>query len=206
MTIRPLFALILVALTANTSAQGGDPAAGEAKSATCLACHGADGNSVNPEWPKLAGQHERYLVKQLMDYKAGETRVNAIMNGLAAALSDQDMKDLGAFYASKTMSGGNADEELVALGKKIYQGGNADSGVAACMSCHGPAGKGDPLGGFPRLAGQHAQYTQTQLELWRTGTRQNDARRMMRDVVLKMTPDEIKAVSSYIAGLKPADQ
>ena len=123
------------------------------------------------------------------------------MTGMVAALSAQDMKDLAAYYASQSMSGGFTDKGLVELGKKIYRGGNAESGVPACMGCHGPEGVGDPMAGFPRLAGQHATYVQMQLDAFRLGTRSNDAKRMMRDIALKMTPDEMKAVASYINGL-----
>jgi cytochrome c553 len=182
-------------------AQEGDPAAGQAKAATCIACHGPDGNSVNPEWPKIAGQHARYIAKQLKEFKAGKHRSNALMAGMVAGLSEQDMDDLGAFYASANMSGGFAEESLVELGEKIYRGGNSASGVPACMSCHGPTGVGDPLAGFPRLAGQHATYTRAQLESFRTEARSNDPKRMMRDIALKLTPDEMAAVASYIGGL-----
>ena len=179
----------------------GDPAAGKAKAATCVACHGTDGNSVNPEWPKIAGQHAAYIAKQLKDFKAGKQRNNALMTGMVAGLSEQDMNDLGAFYASASMSGGFAEESLVKLGEKLYRGGNSASGVPACMSCHGPAGAGDPRAGFPRLGGQHATYTRAQLESFRTEARSNDAKRMMRDIALKLTPAEMAAVATYISGL-----
>jgi len=201
MSIRPLLALVLCVSTVPALAQDGDPAAGKAKAITCTACHGPDGNSSNPEWPKIAGQHARYFAKQLMNFKQGTHRNNAMMTGMVAALSDQDMHDLGAYYAAMGMSGGFADEALVKLGKKIYHGGNQATGVPACMSCHGPAGLGDPRGGFPRLAGQHAAYTAMQLENFRLGERSNDPQRMMRDIALKMTPDEMAAVASYIGGL-----
>ena len=201
MSIRIFLALFVCAATAPTWAQAGDPAAGQAKAATCTACHGADGNSANPEWPKIAGQHAGYIEKQLNEYKAGEVRNNALMAGMVAALSAPDMKDLAAFYANQSMSGGFTDESLVELGKRIYRGGNANSGVPACMMCHGVQGAGDPMAGFPRLAGQHATYVQAQLEAFRQGTRSNDAKRMMRDIALKMTPDEMKAVAGYINGL-----
>ena len=209
MSIRIVLAFFLCAATvpgwAETSntADGkvGDPAAGASKSATCIACHGADGNSTNPEWPKIAGQHAGYIEKQLGEFKAAKERSNALMTGMVAPLSAQDMKDLAAYYAGQSMSGGFTDENLAALGKKIYRGGNAESGVPACMGCHGPQGAGDPMAGFPRLAGQHATYVQVQLEAFRQGTRSNDVRRMMRDIALKMTPDEMKAVASYINGL-----
>ena len=179
----------------------GDAAAGEALSATCSACHGAAGVSVNPEWPNLAGQHAKYLAKQLADFKQGTERNNAMMAGMVAGLSEQDMQDLGAFYASKPAPQGAADQDKVALGEKIFRGGNADSGVAACMACHGPAGGGDPLAGFPRLSGQHAAYTAAQLRMFRSGERANDMNQMMRDVASAMTDEEIEAVASYVQGL-----
>lgn len=205
MSIRTLFALFLCVATAPSFAQAGNPAgnpaAGKAKSVTCTACHGTDGNSTNPEWPKIAGQHAGYIEKQLKEFKAGKVRSNALMTGMVAALTPEDMKNLAAYYAGQPMSGGFADEASVELGKKLYRGGNADSGVPACMSCHGPKGLGDPMAGFPRLAGQHATYTATQLEAFRLGTRSNDVKSMMRDIALKLTPDEKKAVANYISGL-----
>lgn len=201
MTIRITLALFLCAITAPSWAQAGDPAAGEAQAATCAACHGPDGNSANPEWPKIAGQHAQYTEKQILELKDGEVRENALMSGIIAGLSEQDIKNLSAYFATQSMSGGFADAELAKLGKKIYRGGNSESGVPACMSCHGPQGAGDPLAGFPRLAGQHATYVQAQLNAFRDGARSNDVKRMMRDIALKMTPDEMKAVASYINGL-----
>ena len=194
----------------------GDAEAGKNKAAACAACHGQDGNSAAAANPKLAGQSEVYLVKQLKDFKAGN-RVNAIMQGMAAGLSEQDMADIAAFYASQTIEVGKADPELVELGEKIYRGGNLESGVAACAGCHGPAGQGLPSAGFPALGGQHAGYTASQLKAFRAAGRgdqgapayrDNDAdpgsdvaKGMMRTVAAKMTDDEIEAVASFIAGL-----
>ncbi|MFT5173522.1 MAG: cytochrome c553 [Gammaproteobacteria bacterium] len=205
MSIRIILALFLCAATAPSWAQAtkmaGDPAAGKAKAAVCSACHGADGNSTNPEWPKIAGQHAAYIAKQITEIKAGKVRKSDLMVGMVAALSAQDIEDLAAHFASQSMSGGFTDKDLTKLGKRIYRGGNAESGVPACMMCHGPQGAGDPMAGFPSLAGQHAKYVQMQLDAFREGTRSNDAKRMMRDIALKMTPDEMKAVASYINGL-----
>ena len=197
---------IVIAALALASAVGvaqaaGDAAAGKAKSMACAACHGADGNSVNPEWPKLAGQHAAYIAKQLADFKKGVDRNNALMAGQVAALSKQDMADLGAYYASQQLKGGTADQTVVALGEKIYRGGNSASGVAACISCHGPTGAGNPAAKFPLLSGQHATYTVNQLKMFRAGERKNDAGAMMRNIAAKMTDAEIEAVSQYIAGL-----
>ncbi|HSS63934.1 MAG TPA: c-type cytochrome [Gammaproteobacteria bacterium] len=195
-----LIAIIGFAFAAGNVQAAGDAAAGQAKAAVCAACHGADGNSTNPEWPKVAGQHPKYVEKQLRDFKAGR-RLNAMMTGMVAPLSEQDMADLAAFYAGKARTGGFASESRVALGEKIYRGGNAKSGVPACMGCHGPAGAGDPLGGIPALSGQHAKYVAIQLHAFREGERSNDPKAMMRDVARWMTKDEIEAVSEYIAGL-----
>ncbi len=207
MTKRLLFSLLACAAIGSASAQpanGGDPAAGKAKSSTCAACHGMDGNSTNPEWPKIAGQHAPYLERQLHAFKEGKARNNAMMAGMVAPLTPEDMKNLAAYYATLNMSGGYAAEGLVEAGEQLYQGGNPASGVPACMSCHGPAGNGDPLAGFPRLAGQHAAYTRAQLEAYRLGTRATDPQNMMREIALKMTPSEMEAVSSYINGLHAA--
>ena len=179
----------------------GDPAAGQAKAAACVACHNADGNSTNPEWPKLAGQNARYTVKQLKDLKAQESRKNEIMAGLAAGLSDQDMADIAAFYATQNRTGGFVSEEQLALGQKIYRGGNIETGVPACSGCHGPAGAGDPSGGIPNLSGQHATYSAAQLKAFRSGTRANDANGMMRGSARWLSDAEIAAVSEYMAGL-----
>ena len=180
---------------------GGDPVAGEAKAAICVSCHGPDGNSTNPEWPKLAGQHADYLAKQIHDLKAGMTRSNALMAPMIAGLSEQDVEDIAAFYATRSSTGGFASEELHALGERIYRGGKMESGVPACIACHGPRGTGNGPAGFPRLAGQHATYTAKQLEDWRTGNRANDPNGMMADAARYLTPQEVQAVSEYVAGL-----
>lgn len=179
----------------------GDVAAGKAKSAACAACHGPDGNSTNLEWPKLAGQHAAYVAKQLADFKAGEQRSNAVMAGIVAGLSEQDMLDLAAYYAIQASTGGFASEARAEFGERIYRAGNAETGVAACTACHGPRGTGDPRGGFPILAGQHASYTAAQLRAFRSMQRANDANGMMRGVARWMSDEEIEAVSEYIAGL-----
>jgi cytochrome c553 len=179
----------------------GDAAAGKAKAMACASCHGADGNSANPEWPSLAGQHAKYLAKQLANFKAGD-RNNAMMGPMAAPLSEQDMADIAAFYESQALKGGQADPALVDAGEKLYRGGNATSGVAACMACHGPSGIGNPQANFPRLSGQHAAYTVLQLKAFRAGERANDAGNMMRNIAARMTDAEMQAVASYIEGLQ----
>jgi cytochrome c553 len=178
----------------------GDPEAGKAKSATCAACHGADGNSLVATYPKLAGQHAGYIAKQLADYKSG-ARKHAIMSGMAAPLSDQDVQDLAAFYANQKAQVGTASQESLSLGQKIYRGGNPASRVAACMSCHGPAGSGNGPAQFPALSGQHAQYTADQLNQFKEGARANDPAAMMHTTASRMTSAEVNAVSEYLAGL-----
>jgi cytochrome c553 len=200
MKIHLLTTLLLVTSTTVAMAQG-DAAAGQAKAAACAACHGADGNSSNPEWPKIAGQHASYLTKQLADYKAGEGRSNPLMMGMVAGLSDQDIADLAAWFSAQTLAGGTADPQLIGQGERLYRGGNAETGVPACIGCHGPAGTGDPYGAIPALAGQHAPYTVTQLQSFHGGTRANDANAMMRGTVRRMTAEEMRAVAAYIQGL-----
>lgn len=193
-------ALSLALVVSGPALATGDAAAGKSKSGICAGCHGVDGNSANPEWPKLAGQNPAYLLKQLKEFKSGK-RSNATMSGMAAPLSDQDMEDLSAYYASQTITTGQADAALVDLGEKIYRGGNKKSGVPACMACHGPAGTGNPAAAFPALAGQHAQYTASSLRNFQQEKRANDVNEMMRMSAAKMSQKEIDAVSSFIAGL-----
>jgi len=193
---------VILGLAGNVSA--GDISRGQDLSGSCAACHGADGNSSNPQWPNIAGQHENYLYEQLVNYKTGE-RKNALMQGQVQNLDEQDMRDLAAFYASQTMEIGSADPDLADKGEAIYRGGIADKGVAACIACHGPAGNGLEAAGFPRLGGQHATYTADQLMQYRSGERATDAGRMMRSIAERMSDDEIEAVSSYISGLHRAE-
>lgn len=177
-----------------------DLAKGEASyTANCAACHGADGNSGIPANPKLAQQHPEYLVKQLQEFKSGK-RANPIMSGFAATLSDADMKNIAYWVAAKSAKSGFAkDKELVTLGERIYRGGIADRQVAACAGCHSPNGAGIPAQ-YPRLSGQHADYTAAQVTGFRDGVRKNSAQ--MTQVAAKMNDREIKAVSDYIAGLR----
>lgn len=187
----------------------GDAEAGKSKAAACAACHGADGNSAAPSFPKIAGQNERYLVKQLKDYQSG-ARQNAMMSGMVAGKSDQDIEDLAAYFASQTTSLGTTKKELLSLGEKIYRGGNPETGVAACTACHGPKGEGVALAGFPSLSGQHTSYVVDQLKAFRAAgrgdfegaKRTNDGEsKMMREVARRLTDAEIEAVSSYVSGL-----
>lgn len=194
-------AALAVMGTASSAFAAGDAAAGQAKAAACAACHGPDGNSFNPEWPKLAGQHPDYIAKQLKDFKAG-VRQDPLMSPMAAPLSDQDILDLAAFFSSQKTQLGEADPNLVAAGEKVYRGGNAASGVSACAACHSPTGAGNPGAMFPRVSGQYAAYVTKQLQNFKTGARTNDAGQMMRGIASKMTDEEIQAVASYMQGLR----
>jgi len=188
-------------LTAQPLMAGGDIAAGETKSAVCMACHGPAGISANPEWPSLAGQHEQYIVKQLNNFKAQE-RHNDLMAPMATPLSEQDMADLAAYYSSqKAGKPQKVEAEAVELGEALYRGGDGAAGIAACIGCHGPTGEGNPQAKFPSVAGQHATYTALQLKAFRGGVRTNDTGSMMRNITIRMTDAEIDAVSKYIAGL-----
>jgi len=173
---------------------------GEASyTAVCAACHGADGNSGSPAYPKLAHQHPEYLVKQLQEFKSGK-RANAIMSGFAGVLADSDMKNISYWLTSQKPKAGFAkDKELVSLGEKIYRGGIADRQVPACAGCHSPNGAGIPSQ-YPRLSGQHSDYTTAQLVAFRDGVRKNNL--PMSQVAAKMNDREIKAVADYIAGLR----
>lgn len=177
-----------------------DLAKGEASYSTvCVACHAADGNSSIAENPKLAQQHPEYLVKQLQEFKSGK-RASAVMQGFASMLEEQDMKNIAAWLATKPAKPGEAtDKALVALGERIYRGGIADRNIAACAACHSPNGAGIPAQ-YPRLAGQHAAYTEAQLKAFRDGVRKNNLQ--MTGVAAKLNDREIKAVADYIAGLR----
>ncbi|MER2491142.1 c-type cytochrome [Catenovulum sediminis] len=200
---------MLIGLSANSQATtiDGDPEAGKAKSATCAACHGADGNSVITANPKIAGQNAEYLFKQLQDFKAGamsggsEGRANAIMGGMVAALSEQDMKDLAVFYAQQETKPGATPEEVIAQGEKLYRAGDASRGVTACTACHGPQGEGVPLAGFPKLSGQHPDYIAAQLKAFRNGSRNNDLNNMMGAIAEKLSDKDIDILSQYVSGL-----
>lgn len=168
---------------------------------TCAACHGADGNSVLPGSPDLAGQHADYIAKQLANFKNNE-RANAMMAPMAAPLSPDDMKNVGAYFAKqKAKERAARDEALVKEGAKLYRGGNMANGVPACTGCHGPDGAGIPAQ-FPRLAGQRSDYTLAQLKAFRAGERANDPAKMMRMVAAKLSDREIQALAEYISGLR----
>jgi len=188
------------ATPAKAAAAKPDLAAGEARfAAVCAACHGADGNSGSPAYPKLAGQHPEYLAKQLAEYKSGK-RANAIMQGMASGLEATDMKNIAAWASSQKPKAGFAkDKELVSLGERIWRGGIADRNIAACAGCHSPNGAGIPAQ-YPRMAGQHSDYTIAQLTAFREGVRKNSIQ--MTQVAAKLNDREIRAVADYVAGLR----
>jgi len=204
---------LTVVLVFGVSAHGanvmpeGNAANGKAQTMMCSACHGADGNSAAPTFPKLAGQGAKYLYKQMVDNRDG-ARVIPSMMGLLTNKSNQELADIAAYYSEQAMSGSQADPDLVGLGARVYRAGVADKGVAACTACHGPAGAGNAPAGFPRLAGQHADYIASTLKAYRTGYddpagRTNDGNtKIMRATARGLSDVQIEAVASYISGLK----
>ncbi len=195
---------LMMFIAASPAMAAGDAAAGKAKAQVCFACHGANGTgSANPVWPKLAGQHAKYLAKQLADFKKGTNRKDPAMAGQVASLSADDMANLGAFFAAQTPKAGGAAKDKVLLGQRIYRGGNEKSGVAACAGCHSPSGAGNPAANFPRLSGQNAAYTVKTLNDFAKGIRRNDedSGSMMQTIASRMNDAEKSAVASYIEGL-----
>lgn len=179
----------------------GNVDAGKEKTAVCAGCHGVDGNSTMPNFPKLAGQGAEYLVKQLKDVKSG-ARTVVEMTGLLDALTDQDLNDIAAYFSAQKITLGQANQELVKVGAPLYRAGNMANKVAACAACHGPTGAGIVLAKYPALGGQHADYIAVQLHKFRKGERTNDGdTRIMRTIAAKLSDDEIKAVANYVSGL-----
>ncbi|MDX1367554.1 c-type cytochrome [Pseudomonas sp.] len=196
-----LVSLLLTLGITGLAQAAGDAAAGQGKVVVCGACHGADGNSAAPNFPKLAGQGERYLLKQLNDIKSGARPV-VEMTGLLDNLSDQDLADISAYYASQKMSVGAADPKLVARGEALFRGGKLNEGMPACTGCHSPNGAGLDAAGFPQIGGQHAGYVAKQLTDFREGNRTNDGDSLiMRGIAAKLSNKDIEAVSSFIQGL-----
>ena len=188
----------MAADSAATNAHVGNADQGKAKSTTCAACHGMDGNSVAADYPKLAGQHATYLESTLKAYR-DRSRGNAIMAGMAAALSDEDISDLAAYYSKQASSTGAVEANLVARGEQLYRFGDSEKGISACAACHGPTGAGVSSAIFPSLKGQWAGYSEAQLKAFRDGLRGNV---MMNGVAKNMSDADIKAVSSYVGGLQ----
>lgn len=202
------FAIGLSLLVSLPALAIGDADAGQAKAAVCAACHSVDGNSVVPNWPKLAGQHAAYLQRQLALIKGGDRNVPE-MAGIVISLTEQDMADIAVYYSSQTTSAGLTDEALRQSGQLLYRSGNADTDIPACTSCHGPAGEGNPLSGYPQLAGQHTVYTEKMLTGFRAGTTwgtDDSNSKIMTDVSKRLTDAEIKAVASYIQGLHRVEE
>jgi len=200
------FALCVLTLGNASAATVGNAEAGKTKSATtCIACHGADGNSPAPTWPKLAGQHEQYIIQQLTAFKAGKrTNDGQQMVAMVANLTEQDMADLAAYFASQTRQIATvSDPEAVKVGEKIYRGGNKTTGLPACLGCHGVQGLGNPAAKFPSLNGQHADYTKKQLTDYKSGARgQEGTGLIMRDIASKISTEEMQKVADYLAGLQ----
>lgn len=202
-----LASVIALSVMSQAALAAGDAAAGKAKAAACGACHGADGNSAAPTFPKLAGQGERYLIKQLQDIKSNVRPVPA-MAGLTDNLSAQDIADIAAYFSSQNGSLNQAKKDLVTKGEQIYRAGLKDRGIPACTACHSPSGTGNAPAGFPRLSGQHADYVAAQLKAYRASAdgdaagRSNDGdTKPMRTVAAHLTDSEIAAVASYVSGL-----
>ena len=191
---------VIISFAASLVSAQGDAAAGQAKAALCATCHGNDGNSELAINPKLAGQNTNYLVKQLMDFKSG-ARLSVTMAAMVLSLSEQDMQDIAAWYASQQVTLQGADPELLELAESLYRAGNKELSVAACSACHSPTGQGNAPAGFPALGGQHAEYTLQQLKAFRSGDRANDTSAMMRTVVERLTDNELEALASYVSGL-----
>ncbi len=176
---------------------------GKNKAITCTACHGAEGNSVNPLWPNIAGQHANYVAGQLDAFKNG-SRKDPLMTSQAMMLSDSDMRDLAVYFESlPAAAAAVADPATVAKGEALYRGGDSNKGVAACLACHGPSGRGNPAADYPALQGQHATYTAKQLRDYASGARTSDGKtRMMRDIAARLSEDDIVALASYVQGLR----
>jgi len=201
----PADAAHMMASMETVAAKPGDATAGQGKAAACGACHGMDGNSTDPQYPKLAGENEQYIVHQLMSFKSGE-RVNSIMQGMAAPLSVQDMHDIGAYFASKQSIAGVSDQSLAVAGGKLYREGDPARGIPACMACHGPDGHGNPGAMYPQLAGQHADYVQKTLQAWHDGTTWGSEAhaQIMPVIAQRLSKSDIEAVASYVEGLHTA--
>lgn len=204
-----LLFVCLSLMTTNIFADG-DPVAGKEKSTVCAACHGADGNSIVPAWPSIAGQHEQYLYQQLLDFKSGK-RENVQMAPILIPLNEQDFADLAAYYASLPAKQLTAQERITVNGEEVsarltdaeymYRVGNPETGLSACMACHGPNGAGNPAAKYPSLGGQHAEYTATTLRAYKSEARKNDANEIMRSITSKMTNEDIDIIANYLQGL-----
>ena len=195
---------LALGLLATGAFASGDAAAGKLKAAVCSACHGADGNSVDAAWPKLAGQGVPYQMRQIMAIRSQHGRANpeaATMVPMIANLSDEDLADISAFFATRAPTVEAADPDLAEAGRRLYQAGDASRNIPSCMACHGPGGRGNRLAGFPQLGGQHAAYSAKQLRAYRDGSRTTDPAGMMREIASRLADADIEAVSEYLSGL-----
>ena len=205
--LAPLFAMAGLALIATQvqadSLVDGSADAGKAKALTCTACHGPEGNSISAMWPNIAGQNAPYLLAQLAAFKDG-SRTDPLMSSQAMLLSEQDMADLAVYFESLPAAAQSVKNAgTVDRGEALYRGGNAETGVAACLACHGPTGRGNPAAKYPALQGQHADYTTKQLNDYAGGARKTDGKtRIMRDIAARLSKDDIEALSSYVQGLR----
>jgi cytochrome c553 len=195
------FGMLAILAAPAALAVTGDAAAGAQKSAVCGACHGADGNSFNPEWPNLAGQHASYIAAQLELFKEG-VRDNPLMMPNAAMLTEQDMADLGAHFAAQSAKGLEADPSNYREGEKLYRGGDRQRGLPACIACHGPNGKGNAPAQYPAIHGQHAAYTYAQLKAYASGARKPAANDIMQVIAARLSDEDMRAVASYLQGLR----
>jgi cytochrome c553 len=211
LTVQALLAITSISLVSSAAAAAGSADAGKEKAVTCVACHGADGNSANPQWPSLAAQNEVYMTRTLMAFQLplGDNgkvieggRYDPVMTSQAIALTPEDMADIGAYFTTQKMAGKVSNPSLVGSGERLYRGGNMEASVSACIACHGPNGRGNAPAGYPSIAGQHAVYTAKQLQDYRSGARKSDPSGMMRSITERLTYDEINAVASYIQGLR----
>lgn len=203
MSVRVVFAAALIAATSPVIVSAdGNAEAGAAKAAVCSACHGPNGHSINPLWPNLAGQHANYTFEQVKAIQKGEKRVNPTMQPLVANMSDEDIRDIAAYYATQTEAGLEADPSYWKSGEKIYRGGIAQRNVPACVACHGPIGRGNEPGKFPALRAQHAQYTLKQLEDYKSGARKTGPGGIMQTIAGRLSEEEMRDLASYIQGLR----
>ncbi len=200
-TLSAMFGFLALCGAAAVQAAGGDPDAGMAKSAVCMGCHGADGNSPSPEWPNLAGQGADYIAAQVALFRQG-VRDNALMMPMAALLSEQDALDVGAHYARQAPAPREADPALAPAGERLYRGGDPARGLPACIACHGPQGLGNAPARYPALRAQHSVYAYNQLKAYAAGTRRTPGNDIMQVIAAKLTEDEMRALASYTQGLR----
>lgn len=194
--------VLALMLCVSMSIFAAEPTATDAnKTIVCTACHGQEGNSANPQWPNIAGQHPKYFIKQLNDMKDNAVRDAPTMSALAATLSKQDMDDLATYYAKMPIAQGSTPKEFLQRGEQLYRGGDFSKRIAACIACHGPQGKGNAQAGFPVISGQHAAYTVLQLLAFKDGKRKNDLNHIMQDISNRMSQEDMEAVAHYIEGL-----